>query len=115
MAVELTEEQAEQMRTILLQYDGQKKREPNIFDLNHPPAKPYTHQEFPKMVFGAGYDHEIHGHPESKPEQREGMTKIVGSKAELEAALAEGWLLEPPKKNEPAKNKFAPRKAKASE
>lgn len=92
-----SDQQIEQLREVLLKHDAEKRRQPNVFDLNNPPKVPYVHQEFPKMVFAPDFDHDKAGHPETPWNERQAMTKIVKDKKELEAALKEGFLLEPPK------------------
>jgi hypothetical protein len=44
-----TELEIEKMRLYVTEHD--KSRAVNIFDLNAPPRTPYTHQEFPKLVY----------------------------------------------------------------
>jgi hypothetical protein len=103
---ELTAQEAEQLRTLLARYDGQRKPI-TVTNLNDPPKTPYHFQKFPMMV----YDHEA-----SFPAHDETRTAIVGSsvleetyhvrahvasrvvhtEAQLKEALAEGWRETPP-------------------
>lgn len=46
---QLSPEEIERMREIVLAADGQKQ--PAIIDINNPPRVPYVHQEFPRMVY----------------------------------------------------------------
>jgi hypothetical protein len=46
--IKFSEEEIQNMRTLIAQHDKQGIRE---FDLNNPPKKPYTHQEYPKMMY----------------------------------------------------------------
>jgi hypothetical protein len=57
---------------------------PNLRKLSGHVNQPYEHQEFPRVLY------------------REQGSKTVGSESELEAALADGWLKNPPEA-EPAK------------
>lgn len=45
----LSADQIEALRAVLLHADS--KRSENVFDLSKPPKQPYTHQEFPAMLY----------------------------------------------------------------
>ena len=76
---QLTHEEIERMRQIVLQHDQTNRKGIQEFDLNKPPKEPYRHQEFPRMI----YDH------------AKRRTKIVHNADHLADALAAGWKKEP--------------------
>lgn len=101
---QLSHEEAERLREILMQHDKKNNAGPNSFDLHNPKVPPYRHQEFPKLVYH---------HENSKPSKdtakinRDGnqevihtpahlATKQVNNQDELEAALAAGYQEKPP-------------------
>lgn len=101
MQTEFTNEQFEQLRTMLLQHDRMNKAQ--TFDLSKPPVEPYQYREFPKLV----YLHEKCAAPKlgvkktaSGDEQilipAKYETRKVNNKAELEKALKAGWKEEAP-------------------
>lgn len=98
----LTEQEIEKLRTGILQHDS-KANTNNVFDLNKPPKVPYVHQAFPKML----YRHE--GSLPSRAVTKSSLsgdittheppkfiTKVVKSEEQMETALAEGWVTDPP-------------------
>src|ERR1051326_3883955 len=72
---QLSPDEIERMRQIVAQHDNQRPQGIREFDLNNPPKQPYTHQEYPKVV----YHHENRTH------------KKVHSKVEERTALNDGW------------------------
>jgi hypothetical protein len=74
-ALNLTPEQVENMRELVLQHDAARSNETREFDLNKPNTPPYKHQEFPTTVY----------------QHAKGKNRIVKNAAELERALAAGW------------------------
>lgn len=92
----ITHEEAERMRNILAKFDSSPENKPQQIDLNNPPKVPYTHQEFPRLVYAAHYDHAFHSHPDNSHTEKVDMTLKVNSQDELDAALADGYQLEPP-------------------
>ncbi len=98
----LSQDEAEKLREMLLQYD--RDRVPNVFDLSNPPTKPYKHQEFPKIV----YDHakSVKEHADTTKDVLGNVqvvavphfyaTKTVASQEELDAALDAGYSETPP-------------------
>ena len=76
---QFSHEEIERMRAILAQHDQTNKTGIQEFDLNNPPKVPYTHQEFPKVV----YHH-------AKQQMRKAQNP-----EDLEAAIAAGWSREP--------------------
>jgi len=69
---QLTQEEIERMRQIVLQHDAASKPVKE-FDLNNPPKEPYRHQEFPRLMYkGTGH-------------------ALAHTKEDMEAALAAGW------------------------
>lgn len=96
MTPELTAEEVERMRTIVAQADQKNRAETKEFDLNKPPQKPYTHQEFPRIV----YHHSRRVH------------KAVANEAELAEALKDGWKKEPYPNEAPEAAALEPEKAK---
>jgi hypothetical protein len=75
---QITQEDLEKMRSIVLQHDSQNKIKE--FDLNNPPKEAYKHQEFPRCI----YHH------------KKGISKVVPTQEELDAHTAKGWAKEPP-------------------
>lgn len=69
----------ERMKAILAAHEGKQHVGIREFDLNNPPKEPYTHQEFPRLV----YHHDKRTH------------RLAHSHEDLEAALEAGWLKEP--------------------
>lgn len=99
---QFTAEEIEKMRSLVLAHDKEKNAV-NVFDPNNPPKVPYSHKEFPKVV----YDHKASKPSRDKLVMQHGTehvqhvpaklaTKNVNNQAELDAALAEGWELKPP-------------------
>lgn len=74
---ELTHDEIERMRQIVLQHDQSTQKGMKEFDLNNPPKEPYRFRKFPMAV----YD------PDS------GEAQNVENEAELAEALKEGWVL----------------------
>lgn len=78
MPVELSFEEVERMRQIVQMHDSQRQPMQTI-DLNNPPKQPYKFQKFPMMIYST-----------------DGQNIIVKSEQQLQDALAEGWLEQPP-------------------
>ena len=72
----ITPEDIERMRQLVSEHDQQNM--PKEIDLNNPPKEPYTHQEFPKIVY-KGKRH-----------------AVVRNAAEFQAHIDSGWLTKPP-------------------
>jgi hypothetical protein len=79
MTPQLTHEEAERLRQILLQHDQQTQKGIKEFDLNNPPKERYRYQEYPRCI----YHH------------TSGKTHIVHNEEQLKAHLAKGWSIEP--------------------
>ncbi len=79
MAPSLTKDEIERMRAIVAQHDSQGRGKIQEFDLNNPPKQPYTHQEFPRVM----YHHGKH------------ITRIAKDAEEMDAAISAGWSKEP--------------------
>jgi hypothetical protein len=70
---QFTAAEIQKMREIVAAQEPEKPKE---FDLNNPPKEPYTHQEFPKMVY-------FHG---------ESLRHlVVENEEQLQELLAGGW------------------------
>lgn len=78
-ALNLSPEQVEQLRELVLQHDAKNANETREFDLNKPNTPPYKHKPFPTTV----YNH------------ANGKNRIVKNAADLERALAAGWERKP--------------------
>lgn len=78
--MELTHDEIERMRQIVLQHDQSTQKGMKEFDLNNPPKEPYRFKKFPMLV----YDPDTGDHQQ------------VENEAELKEALAEGWVNERP-------------------
>lgn len=76
-----TDSEIEKMRLFVSEHD--KKASPsNVFDLNNPPRVPYTHQEFPRLLYKLhGEGHQVH--------------LRVADEAQLNDALSKDWSLAP--------------------
>lgn len=96
---QLTQAEIEQMRKIVAAAD--KKAPVKTHDLNNPPKVPYTHQEFPRLVYHPDYQagHDLDGRPLSP--KNSGHLQAANSKEELDALLAKGFTIDPPKMVEP--------------
>ncbi len=79
MQPQFSASEIERMRTILAQHDSARATESNSFDLNNPPRKHYSHQDWPRLV----YNHESRTY------------KTVGNSEELQDAMNDGWSMEP--------------------
>lgn len=93
--LEIPVEDVEKMRDIVAQHDAHNTKN-IVHDLHNPPKVAYNHQAFPKMVYAPHYDHVRHGHPDSIPHEIANMVRVVNSAEELDAALAQGYSLQPP-------------------
>jgi hypothetical protein len=76
---QLTTNEVESMRALVAQHDASYRSETKEFDLNNPPKQPYTHQEFPRLVY-----HHMRR-----------MHRVAQNAGELAAALEAGWSKEP--------------------
>lgn len=74
--MELTHDEIERMRQIVLQHDQATQKGLKEFDLNNPPKEPYRFKKFPMLV----YDPDTGDHQQ------------VENEAELAEALKEGWV-----------------------
>lgn len=72
--------------------DEERLNSPNnkVMDINQPPMKSIPHEKFPKAIYL---------HPKDKT--KEHKSKIVKNDAELEAAMKQGWKLNPHVPQEP--------------
>ena len=75
--MELTHDEIERMRQIVLQHDQATQKGMKEFDLNNPPKEPYRFKKFPMLVY----------------DPDDGSHQQVENEAELKEALAEGWVL----------------------
>ena len=74
---QFTLEDIERMRTLVAQHDNAGKIKE--FDLNNPPKVPYTHQEYPRVMY----------HHESR------RMKLAHNQTDVAEAEARGWSKEP--------------------
>jgi hypothetical protein len=84
---QLTDEEYEHMRELLGKHDMETgKNQPQEFDLNNPPSKPYQFKEFPKIMFHHG-----------------GRAHRTANNADEQKALEKaGWQVDPyPRRAEP--------------
>jgi hypothetical protein len=97
---QLAQAEIEQMRKIVAAAD--KKAPIKTLDLNNPPKAPYTHQEFPRLVYHPDYQagHDLDGRPLSP--KNSGHLVTANSQEDLDALLEKGFTIEPPKVVEPA-------------
>lgn len=73
-------EEIERMRQMVAAHDqASGANRPKEFDLNNPPKAPYTHQEYPRVMYHHGKRQHKHAH----------------SEADVTAAEAAGWSKEP--------------------
>ena len=78
LSTELTIDEIERMREIVLQHDSKNPKMAQEFDLAKPPVPQYRYQEFPRMLYKPG-----------------GATKVVNSQDHMDDALADGWSKQP--------------------
>jgi len=64
--------------------DAMESPNMKVLDINKPPVKSIPHQPYPKMVYL---------HPVDKT--REHRSRVVADAQELEAAMKEGWRIQP--------------------
>lgn len=78
MTPQLTHQEIERLRQIVIDHDKKNFGGMKEFDLNNPPQEPYRYQEFPRLLYRHGTD----------------KTKVVRDQEQLEAALADGWSMD---------------------
>jgi hypothetical protein len=75
----LSFEEVQKMRALVAEHDRTQQGGIKEFDLNNPPKTPYTHQEFPRLVYHHGK--RVH--------------RVAHTSEDLAAALEAGWKKEP--------------------
>jgi hypothetical protein len=91
---QLSQEEIDRMRQLVALHD--KANPVKSFDINKPPKEPYTHQEFPRLMYHP--DCRIGSDTEGRPlsGKNSGHYVVVNSQEELEAALENGFQIDPP-------------------
>jgi hypothetical protein len=79
MPSNLSFEEIQKMRALVAEHDRTQQGGIKEFDLNNPPKAPYTHQEFPRLVY----------------HQAKRTHRVAHTPEDLAEALTHGWTKEP--------------------